>query len=1087
MKPANLNRSRRAAIFIAIACLLLALPGMVSGYTALSGSEFVVYPSADWTEEGVATQSYVSFIPFYDNTEVLAWVIEDDGSETLIYNGTRDEAQAVDLGYANLITTNQTQATGPRWVHIISNRSGYVFVGTGGALRSPPARGGGFYDTHFIAHWPNSGISANPFVDICTHYNGTVNVTMKPIDAATGLYSGDDYINFTLNGTGNVTDPYCYHAPLELTGGNVANKGTTYIISATQGVFVLQHLDHIDTFNWLGAFDTGLLFGKVVVFATAKLDASASIYNPTTREVNCTLYKHMAGGAQAKDNTEGYFNFSDRAYVASTTLQPNDYGFVIWSGSDEEHLMLLCNESVSVVGGSEGEDHNLDNDKYDSHPYTRLPPVYGTDTLFETPFGMDDYNGGKTGSSWVIYQSSCDYPTVVDFYDFVNSENFGISDADANATICFDSVNAPKGKGLGIQAIATTVLFSNNDSAANSNMTVDCQAGTVSISENQVNLTDCQSTYDDYEYNATIELIDMNFSWVSGDVNHSFTIASANSSKGAVFGFNITGRVVLDWNAGTSCLHKTILWERGMFHISGTGGVQGTGYETGDDWDKGHIIRFNSSESVNPYRIAHATCSNCPIESAAPYVVTTLEVSDTDILVGDDTNITGTVTNHGSKEAIGTTPVHFVPHELGIKLPTMRIFFGNPLNYADVTDNVTITYIPAGSGESCNTTDIHNIYEPAEDKPVICVIETTVDGSPYPLTHIYFYLGDLAGAIGGCDCGEKLLFTYEAHLRYSSYLGWVSPTLNTNYGYCSPIRRETFNQSVEEEVQIGTPDQVIQKSVVPSSTNKTSENFTVTIEFLDLNPTLWMANVTIIDYYVQNTTNRTPLTSADVNMTYNCSRNATYTRYDRGSSFPITGYDNVTLNLTNAAGTVNCDTGFFTYINFSYVNNTYLQNITNYTTSRIVFTLTSNGTLPEGLINCVNITYSAVSENGSVDHDVSGIVCFSTASVGSAQITKTMNSTFLTAGDTVLINITFNSVQNYTWDYLDVGDDLPDFLNYTGNAWLYTVNSGQPDKFPDGVWGIGYNNWNRTNYWVQFQSRVVFLGTRQCHQLDNHH
>jgi len=647
MEFTNLSRYGRAAgVITVIACLLLVLPCSVSGYTALSGSEFIIYPSGDWTKLNVqGGESYVSFIPFYDNTNVLAYVVEDNGSETLIFNGTRNKAQAVDLAFDDLgkipnMDPQPSQATGPRWVHILSNRSGYVFVGVHGSLRSPPSSGGGFYDTHFIIHWPEGGWNKY-FADICTHYNGTVNVTMTPIDAATGLHHGTQTdINFSLNGTGNATEPYCRHVQLYDTDGNT-NIGITYIVNATQGVFVLQHLDHIDTFNWLGAFDTGLLFGKVVIYASMEADAAVSVYNPGSSTVNCSLYEHVGTGPGS--TTAGYFNFSDRTRRASITLQPYDYGFLKWTGSDKDHIMMICNGSVSGVGGGRSDVHNLNG--IDSHPYTRLPPVYGQDTLYETPFAMD--SSSVKGDSWVFYQSSCDFPTIIDFYDYVHTENRGFSANEGNSTICFNNAKAPGKNGLGIQAFNTTVLFANNLST-NSTMTVDCQAGgTVSISGNQINLTNCKSSYEDnYFYNATIDLIDMNFEEVTA--GREFKISAANSSWGAVFGFNITGRVVLDWahaDDGTSCLHQVTLWERGMFHISGTKGVYGTGFEGGSDWNNGDILRFNSSESLNVYRVAHKDCSNSPIESTAPYIVTTINVSDKDILIGDNTNVTGTVSN----------------------------------------------------------------------------------------------------------------------------------------------------------------------------------------------------------------------------------------------------------------------------------------------------------------------------------------------------------------------------------------------------------------------------------------------------------
>ena len=48
MKFMQLSRNRKVVgAFMVIACLVLVLPNYVSGYTALSGAEFVVYPSAD--------------------------------------------------------------------------------------------------------------------------------------------------------------------------------------------------------------------------------------------------------------------------------------------------------------------------------------------------------------------------------------------------------------------------------------------------------------------------------------------------------------------------------------------------------------------------------------------------------------------------------------------------------------------------------------------------------------------------------------------------------------------------------------------------------------------------------------------------------------------------------------------------------------------------------------------------------------------------------------------------------------------------------------------------------------------------------
>jgi len=287
-------------LILAIA-IAIALGQNCHAYTGLIGAEFMVYPLNGWTPNTTNyanNTGFISFIPFEDNTNVTFSRVNDDGSETVIFTEIVDKGEARDLNRS---------FTDHFFIHILANESGYVYAGSYGALRSPPATNGLFLHDEFIIHWPNNnvgdwgwGFGSIQFLDICTTENETVNVTIIPINASTGQessFSGlpPGNITFSITGNGIYNDVVCRHVNVTPTGTsiNAGTDSTTALVEATGSVFIAQHLEHIDTMNWLGAYDTGLLLGRHYVFGAGYgnvYDIGVDIFNPLNNSVDCSLY-----------------------------------------------------------------------------------------------------------------------------------------------------------------------------------------------------------------------------------------------------------------------------------------------------------------------------------------------------------------------------------------------------------------------------------------------------------------------------------------------------------------------------------------------------------------------------------------------------------------------------------------------------------------------------------------------------------------------------------------------------------------------------------------------------------------------------
>jgi len=1088
--------------YLLVIAALTAAQG-VEGYTGLVGSEFMVYPLDGWTADVsnyTSNNGYISFVAFHDDTSVTFYRMNDDGTETAIYDGVLNKGQARDFN---------RQETDHFFIHIVSNETGYVYAGSYGALRSPPATNGLFLADEFIIHWPdiNDGVGwlgATQYVDVCTWDNANVSVTITPVNASTGeesqfngLPAGN--ITFNLTGNGVQNDVVCEHVELGTTGNGSSGAilgSTTAIIHATGGhVHVVQHIDHIDTMNWLGAYDTGTLIGSYYIFGI-QYEPGVDVFNPSgENNVTCDLYCNTSTKVNVSDHDFTVGPGSTFKYRA--IIPPNSFRFLYnntVSYNPGVHCKLNCTGHVSAVAGGLADEHNFDSpgagtsatDK--NHLYSRAPPLDYVDMNFELPFYMrynwrdtGTHSGEVGGASWVWYQTACEAPTAVNF--------------NHSSTVCFNRddvgvrniIGGTNAYPLGFQVVNSTILFFNAQAVA-SQMQVNCGTGNVTDNgDGTYSLTNCQSMYvndGSNTYNGTINTTNMNMTGsVSG--GNILNLTANDDTQDYTFGFFLNGRVQLRWtNAGgsaVSCLHAFIMHESGVIHMSGTDGVQANGAGNNPTWARPTILRFNATQGVQTYRIASAPCSNSPIESNSPYIVTDLSVTDPNLLVGDNTSVSGSVKNVGGKSSVNTIADHYIPRELHPHMHTLRIWFV----YKDSTDVVEITNnVTINDSAGCQPTDIHQIFE-GGGTPVICKKNVDIPGSPYPDIHFYFNLSTFYG-IGGekySYVGEALYFNYTAKLMYINPAGVTTTFLDVDYQYCSPYTEEFRNDTSHVPVEITTPDTWIAKSVEPRY-GVGETNMTVSIAFGDLNPKIWIANATIGDYYVEE---------MGLNITYRCDTNATYTRYNRTTGEVIPGYDHLALNVSGVDCTGKTLAEFDT-LTFSYINNSFLRNITNNTDNEIVFVLDANDTNLGNITNVGNITYKSLqyNETGHIIalHNMSGNVTFGFAWVEQAGIVKDMvdaqgnyasgmgGNINYTVGDYGLVVLNFTSIQDYKWDKMDIGDDMPDFLEYTGYANLTIRNSTDPN-YPNGTWGIGTKNWNWSNNYISKWNITMFMGKKR--------
>ncbi|MDI6729947.1 MAG: hypothetical protein QMD06_00160 [Candidatus Altarchaeum sp.] len=986
-----------------------------------------------------------------------------------------------------------------KFVHIMltgidSTKRGYVFVveseynddeiekyrGYGGTLRSSPGRSGSFLDTSFVVHYPWRFVNDyhHPIFGIFYWKNKTVNVTITPIGLNGSVLSADvngrSQYNCTLTGNGDPRYPaYC---TLILSNTVWGRTPVSYRVDANDDVFVMQYNRHIDTLQWLSALDNGVLSGQVILSAGSQ-EHGGILFNTENYSVNVNIYRvHNYAGS---DSNTYIANSVNNGFVTANPISPDNLFHIgnftipahsskMYTSSNPEgttsadnvgQIILIMVNGSGLIEGMGGIGRNTNPlphgwqalthlSKPWDHVYTRVPPKIRNDTITRNEFGFsntDRYTGSEgkyintrdTAVSWDIYQLAC-IPLEV------NSTKINVNHSE---TVCFNNTVTSASYPLNLQGYNSTVLFYN---VTQPQIIVMCNGPLASITNtsNTIILRNCNNTrtgYNEILHNGSVTLINMS---ITANTSTTRTIVPTSST----FGFNITGKVQLYWNTtGKSCFDRFEMNASGLLSLGGTSGVTANGTQTdyghistgttfgGPNYNSATILNLYSNAPFKLYRNGVSSCSNSPVEAVSPYIVLDSTIHPDVVIVNDKLNVTVTTINYGSTTAYSTMLTHIIEKEFDPNIENMEIY----LNGLNIISNVTFNY-----SSGCVPTDLHtgNAINPA----VVCVNRTyyTVGGYtyPYPKNTLYFAFGNMLATKTGFP-GDNISFKYEAQLMDTTGTKSKSFPSYAIYQYCSPYISALQNTSVEVISTITIVNLYIKKSVVSNMTDEqlaalgsypAGTIFNVTVEFGEGNnqTSLWLANVSIIDYY-----------NIPVNLTYNGIQtndsygsgtdNAFYTRYnvsDSNNIIEMTGYNNTRINGTNSTP------GGILHITFNYTNNNRsLGNISNVTHNIIKFQLIANGTVPQNLTNCVNITLK-VCDNSSFTtcHNQIGQACIT--KIG--QIRKTMDngscgSGCFYVGDIVNSTVTFNAtLDNKFWMVFWFGDDMPAFFNYTGYAWL---------------------------------------------------
>ncbi|PKP59677.1 MAG: hypothetical protein CVT89_00975, partial [Candidatus Altiarchaeales archaeon HGW-Altiarchaeales-2] len=470
------------------------------------------------------------------------------------------------------------------------------------------------------------------------------------------------------------------------------------------------------------------------------------------------------------------------------------------------------------------------------------------------------------------------------------------------------------------------------------------------------------------------------------------------------------------------------------------------------------------------------------------------------LTIGQTGWVNSTITNIGSKEAIDNIIIHEIPPNMEFISSTFRLFFKDTTdsNLTDITGNITLIL---GNNESdCKNmiTDIHtaNYTNPA----VVCYYQQYFGA--LKKTYILINTSTFEG-VTTQDEGDKVVFSYRATLLEGDPSGKIFAYTSSKGQYCAPyFEGETRPIEVLAIIEILVPSLTIYKEITPSMVG-VGDNITVKVVFYDLSG-LNITNLTIKDFSFKNFTYNEDAnyTRTGVNITRTitetrntttyqiisfsmlnenvnnisdaCSECVQKTRvYNATKVYTGTVLTDVIFNYTsafinktgtpeyvfrnipgaiinstqignctcsngnNCTGDTNCQQNCGSGTSYTCIYNETRMDYYNY----LIFTMKANDTIfPENMTNCVEegSVLTLRSGNGAPINSTARF-CIS-PQPGNVSLNKTMSQLNFTPNETAWINVTANVSLDFVSPRVEIGDKLPSWFEFTGEAYLYEYN-----------------------------------------------